>query len=219
MARRRTRRASSKAALTEYKKARAALLRRISRAKKAGYDVSSFKVPGIPKYIREGSARRLRVLGKKFGRAKKSGQIKLIDLPTYENKLVDVVDTLIRNAQTWVDEPLSRQMLIRHRGDLSREQFELHGLNYDEYMRKVANANIKRSYPSLVTRLEIYIIDSKGGWDGDLTELVDIFLTMTTTKDFVDLTEEERKDIYSYAENFSKYSTLFDGDDLEMLFN
>lgn len=203
------RRAISKAALTEYRKARAALLRRISRAKKAGYDVSSFKVPDIPKYIREGSARRLRTLGEKFGKTRRSGGFTKVSLPSYNDRLVDLADSMITGAENWIDDhpvkavKIMNEARIRHRGDEARQEFDNHGLNYDQFVRELANNNIAKSWPRLIEELERFLLDSDAyGYDGDLQALAQIFIEMTLNVDNNDLSIEERKDIGNSISDF-----------------
>lgn len=202
---------------TEYRKARAALLRRVSRARKKGYDVSGFKVPKIPKKITAGSARRLRKMGQQFGKARRSGLIPLI-IPSFETRLVEVADDLIEKAQTWIDDsPLShiRQMneeRIRHRGDEARTEFNNHGLDLNDYLRKVASFNLAKTWPELIEALERFIFDSdQYGYDGDLSELARIFIEMIDTTDYIEDEEAGRSndEITKYLKSRDWYDTDF----------
>lgn len=190
------RRAESKAVLEEYRRARAALLRRLSRARNKGLDLKGFEVPKIPKMITRGSIRAIKKKSEEFTRFKRS-------IPKYGDVMADLVDNMIMSAQNWIDDhPLSHikernEERIRHRGDEARDKFNLYSLAYDEKNRATLQANVVRTWDSLVSRLEVFLLESdQYKYDGNLSELADIFVKM------LESTEEAQADAEELANDF-----------------
>ena len=206
----------------EYKKARAALRRRVSRAKKKGYDVSGFEIPKIPKKITAGSARRLRKLGKKFGEMRQTGQLPMkpavvSTVPTYDDRLAELADNMILTAQYWVDKhPLKgmaemNEARIRHRGELVRTDWINSGLTFDDIKRAIASENLRKKWPDLIERLERFLFDSdQYGYDGDLTELADIFIQLTFNTDVEFLDTLQKKKLGNDIEEYTSQTEWYD---------
>lgn len=162
----------------EYRRARAALLRRINRAKNKGMDVSKFEIPKIPKKITRGSINKIKKASQKFTEYKKA-------IPKYGDQMADLVDAMIRTAQNWIDDsPLSTMKLaaearIQHRGDEARQKFDQYLLSFDKVNRKKLQYNVIATWDELVSRLERFLLESdQYHYDGDLSELADIFVQM-----------------------------------------
>lgn len=197
------RRAISKAALAEYRRARAALLRKLSRSRAAGFDVSSIEIPAIPKRVTWGSARRLRKLSAKISAQKKTGTIPKIvitDMPVFETKLLELFDNMIKEAEHYVEPDStskkwnSEEARIRKRGEEARQEFISHGLDTNTKTREIAERNLEKTWPELVELLEKFLYGSDGEYYGDLSNLFWIFYKLTAQNE---ISLEEKK---KYAE-------------------
>ena len=209
------RRAVSKAALAEYRRARAALLRKLSRSRAAGYDVSGVEIPAIPKRVTWGSARRLRKLSAKISVQKKTGKITRA-LPVFETKLLDTFDKMIQDAESYIDDDTNsslaraKEALVRHRAEEARQEYISHGLNVDTTRRANAEYNLEKTWPMLIEILEGFLYGSDQGYNGDLSQLFWLFTRLCEDPE-KPMTEEERK---KYAEGTGSWAAeMYYGDD------
>lgn len=167
----------------EYRKARASLLRKIKRYEQAGYDTKGavFTAPPIPEKITRGTIKKVREQSAEITKLRRQGKIPI----NGDLYLIKVFEGVIYSALQYTD-PYGKKentMRVRHRAWESSVGADEAEIAHNLAVRIVANRNLGRTWPLLVTRLERFIYDSdQYGYDGDLLELQSIFAELIDEK-------------------------------------